>query len=550
MRSASLLAADAARRRRAPSSREGEAGGPALHGRGGEPHRPVRLQARADQAARPASPTSASPSRRSRTAWAPGSSRSSSSGPTARAARCSARSWPTWATVVDDIAFVHNMVGKTGVHSQGTLLQATGFNRPGFPAMGCWVSYGLGRLNENLPTFVVLPDHRGFASNGTEELGLGLPPRPAPGDRHLPRRRRARSPTCSPTRRLRHPRGRRRRPRAAGPPEPRARRRPPGDARLEARIRSYELAARMQLAAPEALDISGEPADVLRLYGLDHGKSSFDQRDQPARGDRRLRPQVPGRPPAARAGRPVRPGLVAATTTASPAGTGTRTRTSSATTARSPWGWPGAPSALIKDLKQRGHARRHDRPLDHRVRPDALARGARAATTTPTVFTNWLAGGGIKGGISHGPSDEFGYKPLDRDHPTAGLRHPRHHPAPARHRPHQAHRPPRRHRPPADRRPRPCDQGDPGLSRRPGLARVPLGPVRARPSGKDAASKSASTKTFASSPTPPHAVGDRHGGRRRSGGFTFRNPWFHGNFGVVDEGVVYRVPSRSAGWQA
>src|SRR5262245_13451306 len=70
--------------------------------------------------------------------------------------------------VADELAFVHNVVGKTGVHSQGTLLQTTGFNRPGFPGMGCWVSYGLGSMNENLPAFVVLPDHRGLASNGTK----------------------------------------------------------------------------------------------------------------------------------------------------------------------------------------------------------------------------------------------------------------------------------------------------------------------------------------------------------------------------------------------
>src|SRR5436305_1648497 len=70
--------------------------------------------------------------------------------------------------VADELAFVHNMVGKTGVHSQGTLLQTTGFNRPGFPGVGCWVSYGLGSMNDNLPTFVVLPDHRGLASNGTK----------------------------------------------------------------------------------------------------------------------------------------------------------------------------------------------------------------------------------------------------------------------------------------------------------------------------------------------------------------------------------------------
>jgi hypothetical protein len=70
--------------------------------------------------------------------------------------------------VVDDLAFVHNMVGKSGVHSAATLLQSTGFLLPGFPGAGCWVSYGLGSLNENLPTFVVLPDHRGFASNGVK----------------------------------------------------------------------------------------------------------------------------------------------------------------------------------------------------------------------------------------------------------------------------------------------------------------------------------------------------------------------------------------------
>ena len=69
-------------------------------------------------------------------------------------------------STVDDIAWIHNVTGKTGVHSQGTLLQATGFNLPGFPGMGCWVSYALGSISDNLPTFVVLPDHRGFASNG------------------------------------------------------------------------------------------------------------------------------------------------------------------------------------------------------------------------------------------------------------------------------------------------------------------------------------------------------------------------------------------------
>ncbi|MEK6237310.1 MAG: DUF1501 domain-containing protein, partial [Planctomycetales bacterium] len=78
--------------------------------------------------------------------------------------------------VADELAFVHNVTGTTGVHSQGTYLQATGFDSPGFPGMGSWISYALGGLNENLPTFVVLPDHRGFASNGPKNWSAAFLP--------------------------------------------------------------------------------------------------------------------------------------------------------------------------------------------------------------------------------------------------------------------------------------------------------------------------------------------------------------------------------------
>ena len=150
--------------------------------------------------------------------------------------------------------------------------------------MGCWVSYGLGSMNENLPTFVVLPDHRGLASNGTKNWDSRVPPRPAPGDgrstparktpdrRPVPGRagdvhhaseRRGRASTCSTQLNREHAAAR------------------PGDERLDARIQSYELAAKMQLAAPEALDLSKEPAHILKLYGLDHGKTSFDKEINP-----------------------------------------------------------------------------------------------------------------------------------------------------------------------------------------------------------------------------------------------------------------------------
>lgn len=184
--------------------------------------------------------------------------------------------------VVDEIAFVHNVVGKTGVHSQGTLLQTTGFNRPGFPAMGCWVSYGLGSANENLPTFVVLPDHRGLASNGTKNWDSAFLPAHHQGAAIYPGSKtpiedlfpdeRARYITRNGDKAGIELLAQLNRDHATARP---------GDERLDARIKSYELAAKMQLAAPEALDIGKEPAHVLRLYGLDHGVKTFDKEINP-----------------------------------------------------------------------------------------------------------------------------------------------------------------------------------------------------------------------------------------------------------------------------
>jgi hypothetical protein len=157
--------------------------------------------------------------------------------------------------VVDDLAFVHNMTGKSGVHSAATLLQATGFQLPGFPGAGSWVSYGLGSLNDNLPTFVVLPDHRGFPSNGVKNWDAAFLPAQHSGTLVYPD---ADAPIAD-----LHPHRAGDYVTAGG--EAAAHRlmaelnrghaaSREGDQRLDARIRSYELAARMQLAAPEALE--------------------------------------------------------------------------------------------------------------------------------------------------------------------------------------------------------------------------------------------------------------------------------------------------------
>jgi hypothetical protein len=83
---------------------------------------------------------------------------------------------PHLAGCVDDMAFIHSMVSKSNVHGPATFMQATGFVLPGFPSMGAWISYGLGSLQHDLPTFVVLPDSRGFAPNGPANWASGFLP--------------------------------------------------------------------------------------------------------------------------------------------------------------------------------------------------------------------------------------------------------------------------------------------------------------------------------------------------------------------------------------
>jgi hypothetical protein len=321
-------------------------------------------------------------------------------------------------TVVDDIAFIHNVVGKTGVHSQGTLLQTTGFNRPGFPAMGSWASYGLGRLTDNLPTFVVLPDHRGLASNGTKNWDAAFLPSSHQGTVIYPG---TKTPIADlfPDERMAFSTragdsagvellSRLNRAHAAARP---------GDDRLDGRIKSYELAARMQLAAPEALDLASEPAEVLRLYGLDHGRSSFEKQINPLE-----ETDCFGRKCLA-ARRLIERGVrFVQVWSGNDNGFPRRNWDSHEDVERDhgplAMGMARGTSALIQDLKRLGL-------LDDTIilwttefgrMPSS--QGGRGRDHNPYCFTSWLAGGGINGGISYGPSDEFGYKPLDRKNPT------------------------------------------------------------------------------------------------------------------------------------
>lgn len=304
---------------------------------------------------------------------------------------------PQLATCVDDIAFLHAMVSKSNVHGPATFMQNTGFVLPGFPSMGAWINYGLGSMSDNLPAFVVLPDSRGFAPNGPANWSAGFLPAAHQGTMVKPGSKVPVYDLFPPENRFTT---------AEGDKEGRAllkelnrqhQANRAGDSRLEARIASYELAARLQSSAPEVLDISSETEATRRLYGLDDkvtedfGRNCLIARRLLERGVRFV--QV---------------------WSGADNGFPRRNWDSHEDIARD-HGDMGASmdrpaAALLKDLKARGL-------LDDTIviwttefGRMPCSQGSKGRDHNPFTFTSWLAGGGIKGGVSHGESDEWSYK--------------------------------------------------------------------------------------------------------------------------------------------
>jgi hypothetical protein len=317
---------------------------------------------------------------------------------------------------VDEIAFVHNMIGQTGVHSQATYLQATGFQRPGFPGMGAWISYALGSINENLPTFVVLPDHRGFASNGPKNWGSAFLPASCQGTAIFPQRDnpiedlqpRAEYVTAEGDRdglgllaslNREHELQR------------------AGDSRLAARMRSYELAARMQLSAPEALDLSAEPAHILRLYGLDRAGATYPDSINPAEETEYFgRKCLIARRLIERGVRFVQ--IWSGNDNSFPRRNWDSHEDIARDHAPLARGMAVGTAALLIDLKQRGLLRDTIVLWTTEFGRMPSTQGSTGRDHNPYVFTNWLCGGGITPGVTCGESDAWGYKPLDRERPT------------------------------------------------------------------------------------------------------------------------------------
>lgn len=318
--------------------------------------------------------------------------------------------------VVDDLAFIHNLIGKTGVHSQATYLQATGFQDPGFPGAGSWVSYALGSENQNLPTFVVLPDHRGYASNGPKNWGSAFLPTNTQGTTIFPQRSNP-IPDLYPQDNFVTQKSHREAINLINKLNASYSRQRPADDRLEARIKSYELAARLQLSATEALDISTEPDYIKKMYGLSQLNKSYpSQINIPEEVEYFGRKCLIARRLIERGVRFVQ--IWSGNDNSFPRRNWDSHEDIERDHGPLSMGMAVGAAALIKDLKQRGLL--EDTIIHWTTEFGRMpsTQGSKGRDHNPYVFTNWLAGGGFKGGQIAGHSDQWGYKPLDRENPT------------------------------------------------------------------------------------------------------------------------------------
>ncbi|MFT6178071.1 MAG: hypothetical protein ACJAQT_000360 [Akkermansiaceae bacterium] len=296
---------------------------------------------------------------------------------------------------VDKMAFIHSGHTESNNHSPALFMMNSGQPRMGLPCVGSWVTYGLGSESRDLPAFVVMSDplNRGLPKGAATNWGAGFLPSVYQGTWLKPKgdaidnlKRPAHMDDGQQLRQLallkklngQHIKTR------------------PGDAELEARIKSFELAYRMQTAAPQAFDIDSEPDHIKKLYGVGEkhcghfARQCLTARRMVERGVRFVQIYSGGM--------------------------------------ENQRSWDGhndikgnhsqfagetdTPIAgLLSDLDQRGLLK--DTLVIWGGEFGRLPLSQKAAKPgrdhNPHCFTTWMAGGGIKGGVSYGESDEIGH---------------------------------------------------------------------------------------------------------------------------------------------
>lgn len=303
---------------------------------------------------------------------------------------------PHMADHVDDIAFIHSMTSKTNTHGPGCVFMNTGHATEGFPGAGAWVSYALGSENDNLPTYVAMPDIRGEPPNGKANWSNGF----------LPAQNQAIVMNAQqPIRNLERPSG-------VSESEEAATRdflnkineqhaaEHAGNTELQARIEAYHLAARMQLSAPEVSNLASESESTHRLYGTDDQnklKAAYARNCLLAR--RLLENGVR---------------YVNLYCASRASGVDGLLNWDAHKTLKSDYErhcpiFDQPTAALLSDLKQRGLLE------DTLVlwttefgRMPTHQEGTAGRDHNPDAFTCWMMGAGIRGGTSFGATDEFG----------------------------------------------------------------------------------------------------------------------------------------------
>ena len=282
--------------------------------------------------------------------------------------------------------------------------------------MGSWISYALGSIREELPTFVVLPDHRGFASNGPKNWGSGFLPASAQGTAIFPQRENPIE-DLYPNAEYATPAADRDGLQLLNRMNRQFQEIRQGDSRLESRLRAYELAARMQLSAPEALDLSDEPEHIMKMYGLERENATYPEEiNVPEEAEYFGRKCLIARRLLERGVRFVQ--IWSGNDNSFPRRNWDSHENIKRDHGPLARGMAVGAAALLADLKQTGLLEDTIVLWTTEFGRMPSTQGSLGRDHNPYVFTNWLAGGGIKGGVTYGPSDQWGYKPEDRDNPT------------------------------------------------------------------------------------------------------------------------------------
>lgn len=305
--------------------------------------------------------------------------------------------FPHQAEIVDELTFLMAMTSKTNVHGPGTLMMNTGFILTGFPCLGSWVSYGLGSLRDNLPTFVVLPDPKGLPYNAKAAFSSGFLPAQHQGTMINFTGKGEAISNLFPDKRY---------PFAGGAADDDGLKLlaelnrhhaegDPANSLLESRIQSYELAAKMQLAAPEAFDLSRESEVTRKAYGLDNkATEDFARRCILAR-------------------RLIERGTRFVQVWSGPDGPVNNWDNHNNIEKELP---PMAAAvdqpiaALVRDLKARGLFDDTLLIWTTEFGRTPFAQGSLGRDHNGGTFVTWMAGAGLKPGIAYGESDDWGYK--------------------------------------------------------------------------------------------------------------------------------------------